>query len=601
MKPSSVPNAPDKGLLTLAWRAAAGFHGRIIGIVALGFAAALLEAGTLILLFDFVGRLTALAIPGAQPPALGRLSAMLDLTPLTSGLLVAAVASVRFSLTLLLEWLVSRLWVDLRAHMQGRMLALHLHAQYARLLSRKAGEHVYNIMEGPSFAASFYLHFCRYLAMGMLLVVLFATLLAISPVLMGIAAVVAALYLFLVRRVAESVSYASGQQQSEAIRVLTNLATEGIAGVRFLKALGAQDLWMRDFAATSAVATRAMQRSSFWNTVPARSLEFIVLLIFVGLALAALTRGGDLATAVPSITVYFLGLLRVLPTLSILGSGRMQMMTVAPNLREYLALLDLPQEADASVKTAGARPTIAAGSRLRFEGVGFAYGDKTVLRDFAAEFPLDRVTALVGPSGQGKSTILDLVMRLYAPTAGTLTLDGRDCRDFDLRAWRDGFAYVGQEPFLFHASVADNLRIANPDASLADIEAALAAAGAATFAAALPQGLDTVLADRGLSLSGGQRQRIAIARALVSKASVLLLDEPTSGLDADTERQLMETLLAARAGRGIILATHREDLLAAADRIHVLDNGRVAESGTRAELRAGGVHYRRVFNLSGVA
>ncbi|HYC45264.1 MAG TPA: ATP-binding cassette domain-containing protein, partial [Burkholderiales bacterium] len=277
------------------------------------------------------------------------------------------------------------------------------------------------------------------------------------------------------------------------------------------------------------------------------------------------------------------------------GNARMQMMQALPNLRTYCELAEsIPLEAPAHA--GGSVPAELARRRLVFQDVSFGYGDKPVLTRFNATIGLGRVTAIVGLSGQGKSTLVDLILRFIQPQSGRISVDAIDISTLALRDWRRQFGYLGQEPFLFHASVTDNVRFGDPAISAGDVEAALRMAGALDFVRELPQGLQTILADRGQSLSGGQRQRIALARAFVSPAQTLILDEPTSALDADTERRVIANLVAARGGRGVILVTHKENLLPLADDILVVQNGQAIESGTYEALRATGEHYRRVFS-----
>lgn len=584
------------GLTALAWRGAEGYRPAIARITALGALAALAESATLVALFAFLAGLT--GSRGAPGAAATLVSGAFDGWSLwAQAALVLAIATTRLALSLRLEWSMSRLWTDLRRSMQRTMLERHLDARVQYLVERKGGEHLYHVMEGPSFAAVFYLHAGRYLSTTILMAALFITLAFVSWTLILIAGVVALLYGLVVRRVSTRVSYTSGRIQADAVKAQAQLVTEGIGGVRYLKALFAVPRWISEFDTEAARATTAMRRAMFWGTVPARTLEYLVLVLFLAIVVIAISRGGDLVAQVPTLAVYFLGITRILPTLSLLGNARMQMMQALPNLRTYCELSEaIPQE-PAPVPGAPVPPRLSAGT-LALENIEFGYGERAVLRGLDARIPLGRVIAIVGLSGQGKSTLVDLVLRYSEPRSGRIAFDDADIASYDLREWRKRFGYLGQEPFLFHASVADNVRFGN--AALGDdaIRDALAMACATEFVHALPHGYDTVLADRGLSLSGGQRQRIALARAFVSPAEVLVLDEPTSALDAETEAAVMANLVKARGGRGVMLVTHKENLLDHVDIVFVIQDGRIVEAGTPRELRESGEHYRRIFNVS---
>jgi ATP-binding cassette subfamily B protein len=209
--------------------------------------------------------------------------------------------------------------------------------------------------------------------------------------------------------------------------------------------------------------------------------------------------------------------------------------------------------------------------------------------------------ALVGATGSGKSTIAGLLARLYDPDAGSVLLDGHDVRELKISDVRGAVALVFEETFLFTDSVRENIRFARPDANDQDVERAAALAGAAGFIADLPDAYDTVLGERGFSLSGGQRQRVAIARAILADPAVLVLDDATSAVDATKEHEIRAALTTVMAGRTTLVIAHRPATIALADRVAVLEGGRIVEEGTHGELMRSSVRYRTLLALEEAA
>lgn len=245
-----------------------------------------------------------------------------------------------------------------------------------------------------------------------------------------------------------------------------------------------------------------------------------------------------------------------------------------------------------------AKPLQVSGGHIRFEDVAFSYGDgKTALRGISFDAKAGQTTALVGSSGAGKTTVLNLIPRFYDPESGAVSIDAQDTRSVTLSSLRAAIGLVTQDVLLFDDTVRANIRFGQPTATDDEIMAAAEVAGATAFINDLPNGYGTVVGERGESLSGGQRQRIAIARAVLKNAPILLLDEATSALDAETEHHVQKAMESLRKGRTTVVIAHRLATIQHADCIHVLDDGRVVESGRHADLIAQNGPYARLYAL----
>jgi subfamily B ATP-binding cassette protein MsbA len=257
--------------------------------------------------------------------------------------------------------------------------------------------------------------------------------------------------------------------------------------------------------------------------------------------------------------------------------------------------LDTPVE---MIDRRDAAPFSGFRQSIAFEKVGFHYNEgEAVLENISFEVAPGQIVALVGPSGAGKTTLVDLVARFYDPTEGRITIDGVDLRDIQAKSYRANLGIVTQDTVLFHDTVRGNIAYARPDVSPQAVDAAANAANATEFIKRLPEQYDTVLGERGTRLSGGQRQRIAIARAILRDPPILIFDEATSALDTESERLVQDAIEHLLQGRTVFVIAHRLSTIRHADLILVMDRGRIVERGTHDELIARGGLYRKLHRL----
>jgi ATP-binding cassette subfamily B protein len=291
--------------------------------------------------------------------------------------------------------------------------------------------------------------------------------------------------------------------------------------------------------------------------------------------------------------------MRLFPPIQALMGLYTNLATARVSLSRVGQIFDTPPEV---LEVPDAATLLRVRGEVGFENVSLSF-DRSgpVLDGVSFSVHPGETLAVVGPSGGGKSTIADLLLRLLEPDAGVVRLDGHDLRNLRLADLRRNVVLVEQEPFIFHASVAENLRYAQPNASQRELEEAARAAGIDGFIRGLPQQYDTQVGERGMALSAGERQRIAIARAFLADPAVLVLDEPTAALDPDSERRVLAGFEAVMKGRTTILITHRLELASQADRIVVLDGAKIVESGTPEDLRIGRGPFATLFGTTAAA
>lgn len=469
---------------------------------------------------------------------------------------------------------VAHVMTDLRLQLIRALLA----ARWNYFVSQPAGRFPNAISSETVIAAQVYQVAAQLIALVLqamvyaVLVVLVSWEVALLGLLTG--AVLAYIFRGLINTTRQA-----GEQQTQLLNLLTARLTDALQGIKPIKAMARENQLLPLLEAETQGLNESAQKQ-VWSTEALRVLQepLLVTVIAAGLY-AALTYGSQTFTGLMVVVFLFYRLLNRINSIQQLYQA------IAKGESAFWSIRSSIEEADGMRETAkGPRDVVAFDRELCLESVQLSYGEKSVLRNVSLTIPTGRFVAIIGPSGAGKTTIIDLLIGLIEPASGTIRIDGVPLGQIDLRSWRNQIGYVPQEIFLFHDTILRNISLGDDSVTREEAQQALRAAEAWGFVSELPQGLDTIVGERGAKLSGGQRQRIAIARALVRHPKLLILDEVTTSLDPESEAALCKTLSHLAGTVTIVGVSHQPALIDVATTVYELKAGVITVSNKKAAI-----------------
>lgn len=474
---------------------------------------------------------------------------------------------------------------------RNRIFKLFLSQPYSYFLNKKQGHLIFLGTNIANSAGEFFVFFPK-------TVVEILRICAFSLFLMSISLKATLLVFFFIGifalvflKISSSIIYPRAQLMHKYSKEGLEIFTESLSGIREIKTFNAAPFFLDKFKEKNYLEKFHYLRSNIFS-ISFKKIFTVLAMVMVASVIIYSKWMGDhyFIQIVPLIAVFAVALQKMIPAISNLSSNWMSLKELTPRLEQLFALLS----EEANEEKQGGKTVQSVGD-IKLKEVCFSYdGIHSNLKNISLTIPEKNTIAFVGSSGSGKTTLVNLLVRLFTPTSGQIVVDGLHLDEISLKSWRDNIAIVNQDTFLFHASIFDNIRMSNPEATMEEVIEVSKKAYAHDFIQELESGYNTILGDKGMKLSGGQKQRIAIARALLKRPKILFLDEATSALDNISEKQIKDMLKDLKGELTVIVIAHRLSTVIDADKIFVLEKGRLIEEGSHQELLNRQAHY---FNL----
>ena len=572
----------------------------VFGILALSFLYAVFEGLNIVVLFPIISSVIKGGVAaGGDSGIIQILNRLITIIPVKDAFIGACIFVIiavvlknifRYAYMVTGSFASYRIWSDV----QKRLFSKYISADYRYFLDHKQGEIIYRIYSAPGTAGGILKLMPQLLTEILKIAVITAILFSMSfPVTCGVIAI-AGLFYFFTRSISTRISYFLGKGRMEAGEEQNILANEMISGIKQIKIFLGEKRWISRFYKAMDSYFRLAKKDTLWINMPESALEIFALTalsVFLIVTKSFFPQG--LVSNIPILAVFAYAFQRIMPSLSLITNLKMQIMGNLPVLETVRSVMD---ERMSYLKD-GAKVMDSFNEKIEFRKLSFSYpGRSEALKDLSISFEKNKCIAIVGQSGSGKTTMVNLLVRLLDPTEGSILIDGVDLRDYKRDSYLSKIGFVSQDTFIFHASVYENIVFGLDGVGMDDVVKAAMTANAHEFIANLSDGYNTIVGEKGMKLSGGEQQRIAIARAILRNPQILIFDEATSALDNVSQSLIQAAIQRIVKEHTVILIAHRLSSIVNADKIIVLDKGEVRETGSHADLIAQKGHYWRLYN-----
>lgn len=506
--------------------------------------------------------------------------------------LFVAITIIKVLVGMFREWLKAYTSGSLLYDLKNRLLTKYSELSYQSLLGQKQGALIYNCTVSSKMTATFLLKLSDGLSEGLKIFAVILVLAGMQPMATSFAIAVGVVFYGLNHYLSKKVSYNIGRGRVISGTGQNVIINEFFNGIKSIIVFNARERWLKKFSKQSSIFTKLFIKDNIWMHAPKYIMEFVaVTIIFGTVVYLKITYPSQFASYLPLIGVFAFALVKLLPSITSMGRIRMELLGNLPELEMVRHALTekLP------TRRKGGREISVFKDAIKFVDVSFHYDSgEDVLHNVNLVFGKGETTAVVGASGSGKTSLINLILGILEPSEGQIIVDGVDMEEISLEHWNRLIGLVSQDNFIYHSSIKDNITFGDDSFTDKEIVHATTVAYAHDFISAMPDGYETIVGERGMKLSGGQQQRIAIARAVLRKPEILIFDEATSALDSISEKMVQDAIQGISRDHTVIIIAHRLSTIKNADKIIVMDKGRVVETGAHDELINSGGDYSRL-------